>query len=126
MRHERRCGPGGGPPAPHPALGGGTCPPDPPPPPRSWAPRPRRVADGAPLGQARRDHHLSPYGFDRAPEPRRAPLGAEWQHQLRLYLPGGLAGLARTDPGAPALRPLADVLDAHGATLVSQLDAFEA
>jgi hypothetical protein len=53
-------------------------------------------------------------------------MGAEWQYQLRLYLPEGLAGLARTDPGAPAIRPLAEVLDAHRATLVSQIDAFEA
>lgn len=53
-------------------------------------------------------------------------MDAEWQHQLRIYLPEDLAGVARIDPGAPALRPLADVLGAHRATLVSQLDAFEA
>jgi hypothetical protein len=48
-----------------------------------------------------------------------------WQYQLRIYLPAELAGMARTDRGAPALRPLAEVLDAHGAAMVSQLDAFE-
>lgn len=53
-------------------------------------------------------------------------MDAEWQHQLRIYLPEDLAGVARIDPGAPALQPLADVLGAHRATLVSQLDAFEA
>ena len=53
-------------------------------------------------------------------------MNAEWQHQLRVYLPENLASLARTDPEAPALKPLADILGAHRATLVSQLDAFEA
>jgi hypothetical protein len=53
-------------------------------------------------------------------------MSGEWQHQLRLYLPEALADVARADPGAPALRPLAEVLGAHRATLVSQLDAFEA
>jgi hypothetical protein len=33
--------------------------------------------------------------------------------------------MARTDPEAPALRPLRDVLKKHDATLVSQLDAFQ-
>jgi hypothetical protein len=37
-----------------------------------------------------------------------------------------LAGVARTDGEAPVLRPLADILNEHRATLVSQLDAFEA
>jgi hypothetical protein len=53
-------------------------------------------------------------------------MSEAWQHQLRLHLPEGPAGLARTDPGAPALRPLTETLRAQGATLVSQLDAFEA
>jgi hypothetical protein len=53
-------------------------------------------------------------------------VGADWQYQLRLYLPEEAAGVARADRGAPLLRPLAEVLDAHGATLVNQLDAFEA
>ena len=47
----------------------------------------------------------------------------EWQHQLRLYLP---EDLAEAGLDAPALRPLAAVLAAHGAVPVSQLAAFEA
>jgi hypothetical protein len=53
-------------------------------------------------------------------------MSAGWQYQLRVYLPEELASLARTDREAPALRPLADILNAHRAALVSQLDAFEA
>lgn len=53
-------------------------------------------------------------------------MNTEWQHQLRIYLPETLASLARTDRAAPSLRPLMDVLAAHDATLLSQLDAFEA
>jgi len=52
-------------------------------------------------------------------------MSEEWQHQLRVYLTDELADAARTDRGFPALWPLMDVLDKHGATLVSQLDAFE-
>ena len=33
--------------------------------------------------------------------------------------------MARTDPEAPALGPLADILKEHGATLVGQRDAFQ-
>ena len=51
-------------------------------------------------------------------------MGAEWQYQLRVYLPDDLADVARTDRGAPVLGPLAEVLKKHDATLVSQLDAF--
>src|SRR4051812_21882648 len=53
-------------------------------------------------------------------------MGGPWQYQIRLQLPEQLAKAARTQPDAPALRPLAEILQAHGATLVSQLDAFEA
>ena len=52
-------------------------------------------------------------------------MNAEWQHQLRIYLTDELADMARTDRGAPVLRPLTDILDRHHATLVSQLDAFQ-
>ena len=52
-------------------------------------------------------------------------MGEHWQHQLRLYLDDGLAEVARTDRNAAALQPLTDILGRHGATLVSQLDAFE-
>lgn len=53
-------------------------------------------------------------------------MSVEWQHQLRIYLPEEVAKIARTDAKAPALKRLADVLAAHRATLVNQLDAFEA
>src|SRR4051794_5600271 len=49
-----------------------------------------------------------------------------WHYQLRIYLPSDLAALARTDRRAAPLRPLAEVLEAHDAVIVSQLDAFEA
>ena len=52
-------------------------------------------------------------------------MDAEWRHQLRVYLLDELADVARTDPEAPALRPLADILKEHSATLVSQLGAFQ-
>jgi hypothetical protein len=52
-------------------------------------------------------------------------MNAEWQYQIRIYLINDeLAILARTDIGAPPLQPLANVLAAHNATLVSQFDAF--
>lgn len=53
-------------------------------------------------------------------------MGEEWRYQLRVYLADELADLARTDREAPALRPLMNVLERHDATLVGQLDAFEA
>ena len=46
---------------------------------------------------------------------------SEWQHQVRLYVDEG--GRARLDDPA---HPLHAALRAHDATLVSQLDAFEA
>lgn len=49
-----------------------------------------------------------------------------WQYQLRVYLDDAVAERARRDPADPALAPLKHVLDRHDATLVSQLDAFEA
>lgn len=45
-------------------------------------------------------------------------MTADWHHQLRLYLPEGTA--------PEALPPLAAILAAHDAALVSQLAAFEA
>ena len=47
-----------------------------------------------------------------------------WHYQLRIDLPDELAQLARRDPAAPALQPLADILARHHATLKSQYDAF--
>ena len=48
------------------------------------------------------------------------------QHQLRVYLAEEQATQARVDPRSPLLAPLPDILDRHRATLVCQLDAFEA
>ena len=53
-------------------------------------------------------------------------MGGPWQYQIRVYLPEPLAGIARTNPDAPVLRPLTEILHSHTATLVSQLDAFDA
>ncbi len=53
-------------------------------------------------------------------------MGAKWKYQIRVYLPEHLAAIARTEPDAPVLQPLAEVLHIHDATLVSQADAFEA
>ncbi|MGG5823619.1 hypothetical protein [Falsiroseomonas sp. HW251] len=53
-------------------------------------------------------------------------MSGPWHYQIRVYLPEELAGIARTEPGAPVLRPLVQLLQANDATLVSQLDAFEA
>ena len=52
-------------------------------------------------------------------------MGAEWRHQLRVYLTDEAADVARTDREAAVLRPLADILKKHDATLISQLDAFQ-
>ncbi len=52
-------------------------------------------------------------------------MDAEWRHQLRVHLLDEPADVARTDPEAPALRPLADILKEHSATLVGQPDAFQ-
>ena len=52
-------------------------------------------------------------------------MSADWQHQIRVYLPEHLADLARTNRDAPQPQPLTAILNEHRATLVSQLDAFE-
>ena len=52
-------------------------------------------------------------------------MSEQWRHQVRVYLPEPLAQAARSGLDAPALRPLAEVLQRHRATLVCQLDAFE-
>jgi hypothetical protein len=47
----------------------------------------------------------------------------QWQYQIRIDL-GDLAEAARRDLHSPAIKPLADVLSAHHATIKCQLDAF--
>ena len=51
-------------------------------------------------------------------------MNEEWQYQVRIDLPAAAAELARRDPGAPELRPLAAILARHQATLTCQFDAF--
>jgi hypothetical protein len=48
----------------------------------------------------------------------------QWRYQIRLYLSDEFADLARRDPGNPALKPLAEVLTRHHATMKCQFDAF--
>jgi len=51
-------------------------------------------------------------------------MSGEWQYQLRIYMDDQLAEVARRDPGAAVLKPLADILAKHGASLTCQYDAF--
>ena len=47
-----------------------------------------------------------------------------WKYQIRIYLADEFAELARRDADAPAIAPLADVLQRHDAALKCQFDAF--
>jgi hypothetical protein len=47
-----------------------------------------------------------------------------WEYQIRVYLADEFAELARSDPGNPAIKPLAEILTKHRATMKSQFDAF--
>jgi hypothetical protein len=51
-------------------------------------------------------------------------MSKQWEYQIRIYLSDDLAILARRNPDDPALRPLADVLAKHNATMKCQFDAF--
>jgi len=51
-------------------------------------------------------------------------MSTGWQYQVRVYLPDELVDIARSDPGNPALGPLANTLAKHHATMVCQFDAF--
>jgi hypothetical protein len=51
-------------------------------------------------------------------------MTGQWQYQVRIYLGDALAETARRDPGNPAIKPLADVLARHRATMKCQYDAF--
>ena len=48
----------------------------------------------------------------------------QWQYQVRLYLADPYADLARRTPESSAIRPLADILAKHQATMSCQYDAF--
>ncbi len=51
-------------------------------------------------------------------------MDKQWDYQVRIYLDDELAGVARRDPGNRAIKPLADILVKHHATMKSQYDAF--
>jgi hypothetical protein len=51
-------------------------------------------------------------------------MSAQWEYQVRIYMGDELAGVARRDPDNAAIKPLADVLARHHATMKCQLDAF--
>ncbi len=51
-------------------------------------------------------------------------MTSQWMYQIRINLDEGLAEAARRDPGGPAIKPIADVLTRHGATMKSQYEAF--
>jgi hypothetical protein len=51
-------------------------------------------------------------------------MTGQWQYQVRIYLDDALAERARRDPGNSAIKPLADILAKHHATMKCQYDAF--
>src|SRR5690349_20428554 len=68
--------------------------------------------------------HFHPGGTTEAA--RRHAMTEPWQYQIRITMTDALAELARDDPAEQSLRPLTEILERHDATMVSQLDAFEA
>ena len=53
-------------------------------------------------------------------------MSEPWDCQIRIDLADELAETARRDPRHPAIRPLADLLARHRATMKCQFDAFAA
>jgi hypothetical protein len=51
-------------------------------------------------------------------------MSEAWQYQIRIYLDGTNAEMARHDPRNPALEPLGGILAKHNATMKCQFDAF--
>jgi hypothetical protein len=51
-------------------------------------------------------------------------MSEQWEYQIRIYLGDEFAGAARRAPDDPALKPLADILARHRATMKCQFDAF--
>ena len=54
----------------------------------------------------------------------RPAMDKQWDYQIRIYFADELAEMARRDPRNPALKPLADILAKHQATMKCQFDAF--
>jgi hypothetical protein len=51
-------------------------------------------------------------------------MAQQWQYQIRIYLADQYADVARRAPGSPSIKPLADILTKHHATIRCQYDAF--
>lgn len=51
-------------------------------------------------------------------------MSTQWEYQLRIDLDDELAKVARRDPRNAAIKPLADILTRHHATMKCQFDAF--
>jgi hypothetical protein len=51
-------------------------------------------------------------------------MSENWQYQIRIYLDGANAEMARSDPGNPALGALPGILARHEASIKCQFDAF--
>jgi hypothetical protein len=51
-------------------------------------------------------------------------VSTQWEYQLRIDLDDELAKVARRDPRNAAIKPLADILTRHHATMKCQFDAF--
>jgi hypothetical protein len=51
-------------------------------------------------------------------------MSKQWEYQVRIYLDDELAEVARRDPDNPVIKPLADILTKHHATMKCQYDAF--
>ncbi len=51
-------------------------------------------------------------------------MGNQWKYQIRLYLDEEHAEVARRHPDNPSIKPLADIMSKHDATMKCQFDAF--
>ena len=51
-------------------------------------------------------------------------MSDRWEYQIRIYLSDEFAEVARRDPADLAIKPLADILSKHHATMNCQFDAF--
>jgi len=51
-------------------------------------------------------------------------MSEQWQYQLRIGMDQAHSDLARRDPQNPAIKPLAEILARHRATMKCQFDAF--
>ena len=46
-------------------------------------------------------------------------MSEQWKFQVRIYLDDAFAEMARSNPGDPAIKPLADILKRHNASSAS-------